>query len=92
MRQKSHTRVISMPKIVLIGKVLSLSEGVIYMVMWKLKSCPRCGGDIFIDRDLDGWHEQCLQCSYRRELKKIAEFKEQPVPAGEARPKKEPVS
>ena len=46
------------------------------MVMWKLKSCPRCLGDIFIDRDLDGWHEQCLQCSYRRELKDLAEFRE----------------
>jgi len=33
-----------------------------------LKSCPRCGGDLFIDRDADGWFEQCLQCSYRREL------------------------
>jgi ribosomal protein S27AE len=62
------------------------------MVMWKLKSCPRCGGDIFIDRDLDGWHEQCLQCSYRRELAKIAEFKEQPVPVGGTKPKKDHVS
>ena len=34
------------------------------MVMWKFKSCPRCGGDIFVDRDLDGWREQCLQCGY----------------------------
>jgi len=36
----------------------------IYMVSWKLKSCPRCGGDIFTDRDYYGWYEQCLQCSY----------------------------
>lgn len=34
------------------------------MVMWKFKSCPRCGGDIFIDRELDSWYEQCLQCGY----------------------------
>jgi len=47
------------------------------MVMWKFKSCPRCGGDIFIDRGLDGWYEQCLQCSYRSELKSLTEFKEQ---------------
>jgi len=46
------------------------------------------GGDILLDRDLDGWHEQCLQCSYRGELKKLAEFKEQPVPAGGIRPKR----
>ena len=47
------------------------------MVRWKLKSCPRCAGDIFIAEDLDGWYEHCLQCSYRRELKDLAEFKEQ---------------
>ena len=49
------------------------------MAVWKLKSCPRCRGDIFIDRDLDGWHEQYLQCAYRHELKNLAEFKEQPA-------------
>lgn len=32
------------------------------MVMWKFRSCPRCGGDIFIDRDADGWYKECLQC------------------------------
>jgi len=25
--------------------------------------CPRCGGNVFVYRDLHGWHEQCLQCS-----------------------------
>ena len=38
------------------------------MLNWELKSCSRCGGDLFIDRDADGWYEQCLQCSHRREL------------------------
>ena len=46
------------------------------MPRWKIRGCPRCGGDIFIDRDLNGWHEQCLQCSYRHELKDLAEFEE----------------
>lgn len=55
-------------------------KGVINMVMWKIKSCPRCMGDIFIDRDMDGWYEQCLQCSYRCELKGITEFKTIPKP------------
>ena len=55
------------------------------MVMWKFKNCPRCHGDIFIDKDLDGWYEQCLQCSYRHELKDIAEFKKVSVPAGKER-------
>ncbi len=45
---------------------------------WKLKGCPRCHGDVFIDRDMENnWYEQCLQCSYRRELKNLHEFKEQ---------------
>lgn len=47
------------------------------MVMWKFKNCPRCQGDVFIDKDLNGWYEQCLQCSYRRELRDITEFKKQ---------------
>ena len=49
------------------------------MPRWRIRGCPRCGGDIFIDRDLNGWHEQCLQCSYRHELKDLAEFKEPPA-------------
>lgn len=35
---------------------------------WRLKSCPRCGGDIMIYDDYDGWHEACLQCGYQVEL------------------------
>lgn len=57
------------------------------MVRWRVKSCPRCGGDIFIDRGLDGWYEQCLQCSYRAELKTLARAKG-PVSAGETRSKR----
>jgi len=25
--------------------------------------CPKCGGNVFVYRDLYGWYEQCLQCS-----------------------------
>lgn len=46
------------------------------MVTWKLKGCPRCGGDIFLDRDEYKWYEQCLQCGYLRELKGIVEVQE----------------
>ena len=42
--------------------------------MWRLKGCPRCGGDVHIDLGLDGWCEQCLQCGFQRELKNINEF------------------
>ncbi|MFC2005535.1 hypothetical protein ACFLVG_01050 [Chloroflexota bacterium] len=47
------------------------------MVMWKLKGCPRCGGDLLLDKDLlSGWYEQCLQCSFNRDLQDLAEYKE----------------
>lgn len=39
--------------------------------MWKLKSCPRCGGDMFLEKG-DKWYEHCLQCGYARELKRLA--------------------
>ncbi len=31
-------------------------------------ACPKCGGKIMIDKDFHGWYEQCLQCSYMRDL------------------------
>ena len=55
------------------------------MLHWKLKSCTRCGGDLFIDKDIDGWFEQCLQCSYRKELKELGEFERQTVSVGGSR-------
>ncbi len=36
--------------------------------MLRLKSCPRCKGDVMVDRDHNGWYEQCLQCGYQRDL------------------------
>lgn len=41
-------------------------------VTWKLKSCPKCGGDIFVDLDEQGWFEKCLQCSLTRYLKEVS--------------------
>ena len=35
--------------------------------------CPRCRGFVIIDRDLDGWYQQCLQCGYHRDIKDIRE-------------------
>lgn len=37
------------------------------MVMWKIKSCPRCGGDLFLDIEEQTWLEHCLQCGYIRQ-------------------------
>ena len=36
------------------------------MVMWKAKSCPKCGGDVFLDIDESIWFDHCLQCGYMR--------------------------
>lgn len=60
------------------------------MARWKVKACPRCHGDMFLDRDLDAWYEQCLQCSYRVELKLLSV--KEPVLAGEKTSKKRPGS
>ncbi len=46
------------------------------MVRWRLKSCPRCGSDMFIDKDYDNWYEQCLMCSYRVDLQRITGMKQ----------------
>ena len=32
-------------------------------MMW-LKSCPKCRGDLFLDKDEYGWYKECLQCGY----------------------------
>jgi hypothetical protein len=40
--------------------------------MWNFKCCPRCGGDTFIDEDIDRCYEKCLQCGFERELERVA--------------------
>ena len=51
-----------------------------YGVIWRLKACPRCGGDIFIDSDMDTWYAQCLQCSHRLEMESFDERNYEPEP------------
>ncbi len=46
------------------------------VAMRKLRSCPRCGGDVFLDGDVYGWYEQCLDCAYMHDLQSIDEFGE----------------
>jgi ribosomal protein S27AE len=37
------------------------------MTRWKAKSCPKCGGDIFLDVDeYNSAINHCLQCGYQR--------------------------
>jgi DNA-directed RNA polymerase subunit M/transcription elongation factor TFIIS len=52
------------------------------MVRWRLKSCPRCGSDMFIEKDFDNLYEQCLMCSYRIDLARVPVKK--PVAVGNA--------
>ena len=42
------------------------------MARWKLKGCPRCKGDLLVERAGDKWDEYCLQCGYRRDLKVVS--------------------
>jgi DNA-directed RNA polymerase subunit RPC12/RpoP len=54
---------------------------VIEMVTWKLKACPRCGSDMYIEKDFDDVYQKCLMCSYRIDLEKVP-VKKVPVAAG----------
>ncbi|OGO40303.1 MAG: hypothetical protein A2147_02795 [Chloroflexi bacterium RBG_16_57_8] len=42
------------------------------MAKWKLKGCPRCKGDLLVERLEGKWDEYCLQCGYRRDLKVVS--------------------
>ena len=39
--------------------------------MSRWKSCPRCKGYVWLDRDKYGWYEQCIMCGYQRDFKSI---------------------
>jgi Zn ribbon nucleic-acid-binding protein len=39
------------------------------MKRWKLKGCPRCHGDLYRDKEIDGEiYEFCIQCGYHNVL------------------------
>jgi predicted nucleic acid-binding Zn ribbon protein len=39
-------------------------------MIWRIKSCPHCGGDTFLNKDISNiWVENCLQCGYEAVLK-----------------------
>jgi len=42
----------------------------------RFKSCPRCKGNVMVDRDYYGWYKQCLQCGYQRDLKDMGEVQQ----------------
>ena len=38
------------------------------MKLCKFKGCPRCKGDLLVDRDYwQVWYEYCLQCGFQRD-------------------------
>jgi hypothetical protein len=54
--------------------------------MWRLKSCPRCGGDMCLEEGPDGQEEKCLQCSY------VRGYEAYPAPEKGAQSASEPVA
>ena len=55
--------------------------------MWMLKGCPRCGGDTYVEKDMFGRCERCLQCGHIRDLEVMVEVKaEEMVSLRETRP------
>ncbi len=48
------------------GQGLGSSEGGWMMI--KLKACPKCHGDLLLERDQYGSYMNCLQCGYLMEL------------------------
>jgi len=42
---------------------------------WRLRGCPRCGGDIRLYEDENrDWVKNCLQCGYDAVLKMIVDW------------------
>jgi hypothetical protein len=50
------------------------------MIWWKLSSCPRCNGDMFIEKELHyGWYERCIMCGYTNELRYTTKLENQRI-------------
>ncbi|OGO23478.1 MAG: hypothetical protein A2144_00165 [Chloroflexi bacterium RBG_16_50_9] len=35
--------------------------------------CPKCGGNLYLDKDWHSWYEECLQCAFMRDLETVYE-------------------
>jgi ssDNA-binding Zn-finger/Zn-ribbon topoisomerase 1 len=35
--------------------------------------CPKCGGNVYLEKDHFGWYQQCLQCGFTQNLGKFIE-------------------
>lgn len=38
------------------------------MAQWKLRGCPRCRGDVYVEKDNEETNERCLQCGYVKQI------------------------
>jgi hypothetical protein len=46
--------------------------------MSRFKSCPRCKGNLYVDRDIHGWYQGCIQCGYLKNLPNLPLSYKQP--------------
>jgi hypothetical protein len=46
--------------------ILRLSRNIV-----RSNHCPRCGGLLVLDKDLDGFHKTCLQCAFQVEVDEL---------------------
>ena len=49
------------------------------MPTWQFKACPRCNGDLYVERDKFGWHSTCLQCGHIRDLEEAKDETNNPT-------------
>lgn len=45
----------------------------------RLTMCPRCGGNLVLDRDIDGYYKRCIQCSFNISFETPMPVKPKPV-------------
>ena len=50
--------------------------------MLRLKGCPRCGGDLYLQSDMDGPFWLCLQCSRAMDGKLVGTLALVPIASG----------
>jgi DNA-directed RNA polymerase subunit M/transcription elongation factor TFIIS len=54
--------------------------------MIKFKACPKCKGDLYLNRDMYGKYLNCFQCGYLKDLTSEEEISlREPVTAAEER-------
>lgn len=51
--------------------------------MIEFKGCPKCHGDLYLNRDMYGKYKSCLQCGYVKDLEEESEKEvREPVAVG----------